>query len=51
MKVKEEGVSRKFKEEMLKESKLPEEVQEWWEHNRSVIKKVGEEVLGRTSGK
>ena len=49
--LKKEGVKQEFKEKVLKEARLPERVYDWWEHNSNVIKKVSEEVLGRTSGK
>lgn len=49
--LKEESMKHKFQEKVLKEAELPEGVNEWWEHNSNVIKKVGEEVLERTSGR
>ncbi|KAG8229954.1 hypothetical protein J437_LFUL008527, partial [Ladona fulva] len=47
----EEALRNKFKEEVLKELRLPEGVQEWWEINSNIIRKAGEEILGKTSGK
>lgn len=36
---------------MLREIRLLEGVQEWWNHNSEVIKRVGGEVFGKTRGK
>lgn len=43
----EESISRKG----TTNAKITEKVQVWWEVNSKMIKKVAEEVLGRTSGK
>ncbi|KAG8239289.1 hypothetical protein J437_LFUL019067 [Ladona fulva] len=49
-KLKEEGPRDEFVQKVLSELKSPEDVQEWWEVNNKT-KKIGEEVLGKTSGK
>ena len=36
---------------MLKELRLPQDIQEWCTIKSSVIRKAGEDVLGVTSGK
>ena len=36
---------------MLKESRLPQDIQECWTINSSIIRKAGEDVLIVTSGK
>ena len=48
---KDEAKRQEFKEIVLREARSPEGVQEWWNHNSNVIKRVGKEVLGETSGK
>ena len=35
----------------MREARLPEGVKQWWDHNSEVIKRIGAEVLGMTSGK
>ncbi|KAG8223660.1 hypothetical protein J437_LFUL001767 [Ladona fulva] len=50
-KLKEEGPRDKFVQKVLLELKSPVDVQEWWEVNIKTIKKIGEEVLGKRSGK
>ena len=50
-KLKEEGLRRKFKDRVLRELDFPETVQEWWGVNSKMIRTVGEEVVGKTSGK
>ena len=49
--LKEEVLRSKFKQKVLGRLSLPENVQEWWRRNSQVILKVGEEILGKTSGK
>ncbi|XP_066968127.1 uncharacterized protein [Macrobrachium rosenbergii] len=46
----EEEARQEFKERALREVILLEGVQEWQNHNSMVIKRVGGEVLGKTSG-
>lgn len=50
-KLKEEGLREEFKETVLREVKLPDDVQEWWSYNSNVITKAGKDVLGVTTGK
>ena len=40
----------RFKENVLREIRLKNEVNEWWETNSKVILRHGEEILGKTSG-
>ncbi|XP_066965686.1 uncharacterized protein [Macrobrachium rosenbergii] len=47
----EEETKQEFKERTLRKVRLLEGVQEWWNHNIMVIKRVGGEVFGKTSGK
>ena len=35
----------------MREVILKENANEWWEENSKIIRKVAEEVLGKTSGK
>ena len=48
---KEADKRQEFKEKVLREARLPEGVKQWWDHNSEVIKRIGAEVLGMTSGK
>ncbi|XP_049958147.1 uncharacterized protein LOC126474713 [Schistocerca serialis cubense] len=41
----------KFKETVLREVKLPEDVRDWWSYNSNVITKAGKNVLIVTTGK
>ncbi|KAG8234532.1 hypothetical protein J437_LFUL013102 [Ladona fulva] len=50
-KLKEEALRNKFKEKVLEKLRLPKGVQEWWEINSNIIRKAGEEILGKISGK
>ncbi|XP_066967138.1 uncharacterized protein [Macrobrachium rosenbergii] len=47
----EEEARQEFKERVLREVRLLEGVQEWWNHSSMAIKRVGGDVFGRTSGK
>ena len=40
-----------FKERVLEAIRLHEDVQEWWTENSKVILKIGEELLGKSSGR
>jgi exonuclease III len=40
-----------FKEKVMEDWVDAENVQDWWTANSNVIRKAGEEILGRTSGK
>ena len=50
---KEENVELRsmFKEEVLREIRLENNVDDWWNINSQMILKIGEAVLGKTSGK
>ena len=50
---KEENVElrARFKENVLREIRLKDEVNEWWEFNSKVFLRHGEEILGKTTGK
>ena len=50
-KLEEEEVKVKFKEKVMIEVRPKEDANEWWEETSQVIRKVAEEVLGKTSGK
>ena len=49
--LKEEGLKREFNAKVLETTRHWDGVQEWWEKNSAAIRKGGEEVLGKTSGK
>ena len=49
--LKEENLKIKFREKVLSERILLENVQEWWEENSTVILRAGQEVLGMTTGR
>ena len=49
--MKEEGLKREFNAKVLEMTRPWDGVQEWWEKNSAAIRKAGEEVLGKTSGK
>ena len=40
-----------FKEKVMREITSKEDPNEWWEENSKVVRRVAEEVLGKTSGK
>ena len=50
-KLREEESKTRFKEEVMREITPKESVNEWWKDNSSMIVRIGEEVLGKTSGK
>ncbi|XP_063600551.1 uncharacterized protein LOC134776734 [Penaeus indicus] len=50
-KLKEEHLKVEFKEKVMREVTSKEDTNEWWEENSKVIRRVAEEVLGKTSGK
>ncbi|XP_063595885.1 uncharacterized protein LOC134772741 [Penaeus indicus] len=50
-KLKEEHLKVDFKEKVMREVTSKEDTNEWWEENSKVIRRVAEEVLGKTSGK
>ena len=49
--LKEENLKIQFREKVLSERRLLENVQEWWEENSTVIVRAGQEVLGMTTGR
>ena len=49
--LKEENLNIQFSETVLSERRLLESVQELWEENSIVILRVGQEVLGMTTGR
>lgn len=49
--LKEEDPKTQFREKVLEERRLLDNVQEWWEENSKVILRAGKEVLGMTTGK
>ena len=49
--LKEENLKIQFREKVLSERRLLENVQEWWEENSKVIVRAGQEVLGMTTGR
>ena len=49
--LKEENPKIQFREKVLSERRLLENVQEWWEENSTVILRAGQEVLGMTKGR
>ena len=49
--LKEENLKIQFREKVLNERRLLENVQEWWEENSTVILRAGQEVLGMTTGR
>ena len=49
--LKEENLKIQFREKVLSERRLLENVQEWWEENSAVIVRAGQEVLGMTTGR
>ena len=49
--LKEENLKIQFREKVLNERSLLENVQEWWEENSTVILRAGQEVLGMTTGR
>ncbi|XP_008486018.1 craniofacial development protein 2-like, partial [Diaphorina citri] len=49
--LKEENLRRQFKEKILTDIRVEEDVDVWWTVNSEVIRKTGEEILGKTSGK
>ena len=49
--LKEENLKIQFREKVLSERRLLENVQEWWEENSTVILRAGQEVLGMTTGR
>ena len=50
-KLKEPEAKRQFREKVLEEWTEADTVEEWWRANSGVMKRAGEETLGRTSGK
>lgn len=48
--LKDDGLGNEFKEKVLNEIKLSEDVEERWKVNTSIIKKIGEQLLGKTYG-
>ena len=49
--LKEENLNIQFREKVLSERRMLENVQEWWEENSTVIVRAGQEVLGMTTGR
>ena len=49
--LKEENLKIQFREKVLSERRLLENVQEWWEENSTAIVRAGQEVLGMTTGR
>ena len=49
--LKDTEIRRRFKEAVLEAIILCEDVQEWWTENSRTIMRVGEEVLGKSSGR
>ena len=49
--LKEENLKIQFRENVLSERRLLENVQEWWEENSTVIVRAGQEVLCMTTGR
>ena len=49
--LKEENLKIQFRENVLSEISLLENVQGWWEENSTVILRAGQEVLGMTTGR
>ena len=49
--LKEENLKIQFREKVLSERRLLENVQDWWEANSTVIVRAGQEVLGMTTGR
>ena len=49
--LKEENLKIQFREKVLSERRLLENVQEWWEANSTVIVRAGQEVFGMTTGR
>lgn len=49
--LKEPETRRQFKEKVLEEWVEADSVQEWWTANSRMLRRVGEEALGKTSGK
>ena len=49
--LKDENIKIPFREKVLSERRLLENVQEWWEDNSTVILRAGQEVLGMTTGR
>ena len=47
--LKEENLKIQFREKVLNERRLLENVQEWWEENSTVILRAGQEMLGMTT--
>ena len=41
----------RFKEEVLSKIRLESDVDDWWNVNSKMILRIGEVVLGKTSGK
>ena len=50
-KLKEEDLRIQFKERVINEIASKENANKWWEVNSEIIRQVGEELLGKTSGK
>ncbi|XP_068233583.1 uncharacterized protein [Palaemon carinicauda] len=50
-KLKEAEMRVLFKERVLEAVRLHEDVQQWWIENSKVILRIGEEVLGKSSGR
>ena len=50
-KLKEEDLKMQFKERVINEIASKENANKWWEVNSEIITQVGEELLGKTSGK
>ena len=49
--LKEDNPKIQFREKVLSERRLLENVQEWWEENSTVTLRAGQEVLGMTTGR
>ncbi|KAK3884459.1 hypothetical protein Pcinc_011294 [Petrolisthes cinctipes] len=49
--LKNERLKQQFKERVLNEITPKENANEWWEENSNIIRRVGEELLGKTSGR
>ncbi|KAK3889077.1 hypothetical protein Pcinc_006952 [Petrolisthes cinctipes] len=50
-KMKDEKLKDQFKEKVLAEIELKDDVEEWWNANAGTFLQTGEEIFGRTSGR
>ncbi|XP_013774375.1 uncharacterized protein LOC106459310 [Limulus polyphemus] len=50
-KLEEEQLKDQFKERVMNEITPKENANEWWRENSNIIRRIGEELLGKTSGR